>query len=207
MKDFCDKYSVSRETYSLLEKYCQELKDWQCKMNLVGANTLKDLWSRHIEDSAQIFELIPTEAKNLLDIGSGAGFPGMVLGIMSLCKTPYLKITLTDSIKKKTLFLNHIKDAIHLDNVEVLNIRAEQIKDQKFSVITARAVTALTDLLGYANHLLKKDGVCIFPKGKSYQQEINDASKKWKFSLSVVDSKTSDEGKILIISNLRKQGE
>lgn len=207
MKEFCDLHNVSRETYLHLEKYCQELKDWQCRMNLVSTNSIIDLWNRHIEDSAQLFALIPTDAKTLLDIGSGAGFPGMVLGIMAADKTPYLKITLIDSINKKTVFLKHIKSMLSLNNIEVLNVRAEQINNQKFSVITARAVTALSDLLGYAYNLLRKDGICIFPKGKTYQQEIDQALKKWKFSLSVVNSKTSEEGKILIISNLKKQGE
>lgn len=206
MKNFCDTYNVSRETYSKLELYCQTLIEWQNKINLVSNNSLQDVWNRHFADSAQLFKLIPDDAKNLLDIGSGAGFPGMVLAIISNEKTPYLKTTLVESIKKKTLYLNYVKESIGVKNIEIINDRAESIKNQKYDVITSRAVTALANLLAYAEKLLKKNGICIFPKGANYQKEIDDAKKIWNFSLDVVQSSTSEEGKILIISNLTKKG-
>ena len=206
MKDFCAKYNVSHETYLKMEKYCQSLLDWQSRMNLVSNSSLEDIWNRHFEDSAQLFNLVPLTAKNLLDIGSGAGFPGMVLAIIAEEKTPYLKVTLTESITKKTLFLNHVKNLVSLNNTNILNERVEKIKNKKFSVITARAVTALTDLLEYSFPLLDKNGICIFPKGKNYKKEIEQAQKQWDFSLTVVDSKTSEEGKILVINKLTKKG-
>lgn len=205
MKNFCDIYSVSRETFSKLEKYCQAIIEWQSKMNLVSKSSLQDIWKRHIEDSAQLFNLIPATAKNLLDIGSGAGFPGMVIAIISAEKTPYLNITLTESITKKTLFLNYTKDLLHLENTNILNTRVETIKNKKFSIITARAVTNLVDLLEYSYQLLDKNGLCIFPKGKSYKEEIEQAKKQWQFSLTIVDSQTSEEGKILVINKLTKK--
>lgn len=206
MKNFCDTYNVSRETYSKLELYCQTLIEWQNKINLVSNNSLQDVWNRHFADSAQLFKLIPDNAKTLVDIGSGAGFPGMVLAIISNEKTPYLKTTLVESIRKKTLYLNYVKDSIDVKNLEIINDRAESIKNQKYDVITSRAVTALANLLAYAEKLLDKNGICIFPKGSNYQKEIDDAKKIWKFSLDVVQSSTSEEGKILIISNLTKKG-
>lgn len=206
MKDFCAKYNVSHETYLKLEKYCQYLIDWQDKMNLVSKKSLQDIWARHFEDSAQLYNFIPSTAKSLLDIGSGAGFPGLVLAIIAAEKTPYLKITLAESIKKKTLFLNYVKEELSLNNTTILNERVETIKNKKFSAITARAVTSLDDLLKYANLLLDKNGLCIFPKGKSYKEEIEQAQKQWKFSLTIVDSNTSEEGKILIIKKLTKKG-
>lgn len=205
MKKFCETYGVSRETFFKLEKYCQALTDWQSKINLISKNSLQDVWKRHIADSAQLFNLIPPNANNLLDIGSGAGFPGMVLAIISSEKTPYLKITLTESVTKKTLFLNHVKNLLLLDNTDILNDRVEKIKNKKFSVITARAVTALSDLLEYAHPLLDENGICIFPKGKTYQEEITQAQKQWKFSLKTIDSQTSEEGKILVINKLTKR--
>ena len=206
MKKFCDTYNVSRETYSKLDLYCQSLIEWQEKFNLVSANSLKDAWNRHFEDSAQLYDLIPEKAKNLADVGSGAGFPGMVIAIMSNEKKPYLKTTLIESIKKKTMYLNHVREITGVKNLEIINDRAENIKNKKFDVITARAVTSLANLLKTTHHLLNNKGICIFPKGASYQKEVDEAKKSWNFSLKTVPSKTSEEGKILIISNLVKKG-
>ena len=205
MENFCKTYNVSRETFSKLEQYCQSLIEWQQKFNLVSNGSLQDVWNRHFADSAQLFRYIPEKAGSLLDIGSGAGFPAMVLAIMAAEKTPYLKFTMVESISKKTLYLNHVKDITGV-NAEILNTRAENIKNKKYEVITARAVTSLKDLLKYAFPLLKKGGICIFPKGKSYCEEIKEAQKQWIFSTEIFDSTTSDEGKILIIKNLMKKG-
>lgn len=204
MENFCEKYNVSRETYAKLEQYCQSLVEWQQKFNLVSANSLNDVWNRHFADSAQLFELIPSAAKTMLDIGSGAGFPGMVLAIMANEKTPYLKVTLTESIAKKTLYLNHVRDVTGT-KVEILNTRVENIKGC-FDAITARAVTALPDLLKYARPLLSHGGICIFPKGRSAMEEIRLAKSKWNFDFRSVPSKTSDDGEILIIENLTEKG-
>ena len=200
MENFCKTYNVSRETYSKLELYRQSLLEWQQKFNLVSSASLSDAWNRHFADSAQIFDLIPANAKTLLDMGSGAGFPGMVLAIMAEEKTPYLKVTLAESIAKKTLYLNHVKE-VTAANVKILNTRVENIKG-RFDVITARAVTGLSDLLKYASLLLSHGGICIFPKGKTAEEEIASAKTKWSFDFVSVPSKTSDEGQILIIRNL-----
>jgi len=204
MENFCKTYNVSRETYSKFELYRRSLLEWQQKFNLVSNASLADVWNRHFADSAQLFELIPSAAKTMLDIGSGAGFPGMVLAIMANEKTPYLKVTLAESIAKKTLYLNHVKD-ITDTKVEILNTRVENIKG-RYDVITARAVTALPDLLKYARPLLSRGGICIFPKGRSAAEEIGSAKNKWNFDFRSVPSKTSDDGEILIIENLAEKG-
>ncbi len=206
MENFMTTYNVSRETFDRL-KLCQEaLSEWQNKFNLVSKNSLEDSWNRHFVDSAQLFPLLPEKAHSLADLGSGAGFPGMVLAVMAKEKTPYLKLTLIESTGKKTLYLNHLKEITGCDNVEILNQRIESIKDKKFDVITARALTALSDLLGYARPLLKKNGVCIFPKGKSYAEEIKQASAKWNFDYKTVPSVTDSESVVLIIRNLTEKG-
>lgn len=204
MENFCKIYNVSRETYSKLELYCQSLSEWQQKFNLVSNTSLSDAWNRHIADSAQLFNLIPANAKTMLDMGSGAGFPGMVIAIMANERTPYLKVTLAESITKKTLYLNHVKEITNT-NVKILNIRVEEIKG-RFDVITARAMTALIDLLKYAHPLLATKGICIFPKGRNASEEIKLAKTKWNFDYKSVSSQTSDDGEILIISNLTKKG-
>ena len=199
-------YNVSRETYDKLKLCQQALCEWQEKFNLVSKNSLQDAWNRHFLDSAQLFPLIPENAKSLVDLGSGAGFPGMVLAIMAAEKTPYLKLTLVESIAKKTLYLNHVKDICGCLNTQVLNKRIESLINCKFDVVTARAVTALTDLLAYAFPLMRQNAVCIFPKGKTFEQEIKQAEQKWSFDYKIVPSLTSEESVILVIKNLKKKG-
>ena len=205
MRKISDTYNVSRETFSKLELYHESLLEWQNKFNLVSKNSIDDAWNRHFIDSIQLFKYIPGNAKNLLDMGSGAGFPGMVLAILFNDKTPYLKTTLVESINKKTLYLNHVKEITSTD-VEIINGRVEQIKNRKFDVVSSRAMTSLVDLLEYAYPLLNKKGVCVFPKGKSWNEEIKVAKNKWNFDFEAFDSETSEEGKILLIKNLVLRG-
>ena len=200
-----EKYNVSRETFEKLKLYHQSLIEWQGKMNLVSNSTLDTAWERHFADSAQLYKLIPENAKTMVDIGSGAGFPGMVLAIMAEGRTPYLKVTLVESIAKKTLYLKRVKEITNTD-VNILNRRIENLKEKTFDVITARAVINLKDLLGYAHPLFRKNSICIFPKGKSHKEEIELARKEWFFDIETVPSEVSDESVILIIRNLVKKG-
>lgn len=206
MEKFMTTYNVSRETYDKLKLCQQALCEWQNKFNLVSKNSLEDAWNRHFLDSAQLFPLLPTTAKSLIDLGSGAGFPGMVLAVMATEKTPYLKLTLVESITKKTLYLNHLKQICGCANVEIINDRIEKLTGKTFDVVTARAVTALIDLLAYACPLLKKNGVCLFPKGKSFEDEIKQAQTKWSFEYQIIPSRTNKESVILVIKNLKKKG-
>ena len=130
MKNTIEKYNVSRETYELLKRYESSLSEWQQKMNLVSRNSLVDAWKRHFLDSMQLFSLLPQGAKVVYDFGSGAGFPGMVLAVMAKEKTPYLKFKLVESIKKKTLYLNAVKELTGA-NVEIINDRIENIEAEK----------------------------------------------------------------------------
>ena len=201
MKNTIEKYNVSRETYELLKRYEASLSEWQQKMNLVSRNSLIDAWKRHFLDSMQLFSLLPQGAKVVYDFGSGAGFPGMVLAVMAKEKTPYLKFKLVESIKKKTLYLNEV-NKITEANAVIINDRIENIPPQSFDVITSRAMASLKDLLNYTKKFFGKNTVCIFPKGKSYAEEIAEAEKFWKFDCKIVPSEMSSEGVILIITNL-----
>ncbi len=205
MKNFMEKYNVSRETFEQLKAYEASLVEWQNKFNLVSNSSLQDCWNRHFIDSAQLFKFIPSSAKTLLDFGSGAGFPAMVLAVMAKEKTPYLKISLVESIAKKTLYLNEVKKICNLD-VEVLNQRIESLPNKKVDVITSRAMASLKELLNYTQKFFAENTICIFPKGKKYLEEIEEAKKQWSFDCEIHDSETSDEGKILIIKNLQKKG-
>ncbi|MBE6451947.1 MAG: 16S rRNA (guanine(527)-N(7))-methyltransferase RsmG [Alphaproteobacteria bacterium] len=203
MKNFCEKYNVSRETYLKLKSYQSMLEDWQHKLNLVSKNTIENAWERHFLDSAQLLRFIPDSAKTLVDFGSGAGFPGMVLAIMLNEKTPYLKVTLVESILKKTVYLNAVKEQLGVD-VSIVNNRIESIEPLPVDVITSRALTSLSDLLAYSYPFVSKNTVCIFPKGKKYAEELAEAHKHWKFKCDIYSSEQSEEGKILIISNIKK---
>ncbi|MDD4556035.1 MAG: 16S rRNA (guanine(527)-N(7))-methyltransferase RsmG [Alphaproteobacteria bacterium] len=204
MKNLEKKYNVSRETIDKLKTYEASLNEWQQKFNLVSNSSLSNSWNRHFEDSMQLFSLLPESAKTLYDFGSGAGFPGMVLAIMAAEKTPYLKVNLVESIKKKTLYLNEVKSLTGINNVNIINDRVENLKTQVADVITSRAMTSLNGLLGYAHRFCGKHTKCIFPKGRSHQEEILEAQKNWKFNLEILQSTQSDEGVILIITNLSK---
>ncbi len=203
MKNFMEKYNVSRETFSKLKLYESLLKEWQLKFNLVSNSSLDDAWNRHFEDSVQLFKYIPENSKVLYDFGSGAGFPGMVLAMIASEKTPYLKVKLIESIGKKTLYLNEVKKQTKT-NVEIINDRIENIKAEKADVITSRAMASLSQLLEYTGKFCSKKTVCIFPKGKKFQEEIDEARKKFRFDCQAYDSEVSSEGKILIISNISK---
>ncbi len=197
------KYDVSRETLLKLRAYEASLQEWQNKFNLVSKSSLDDAWNRHFIDSMQLFKFIPQSAQSLYDFGSGAGFPGMVLAIMAADKTPYLKVSLIESIGKKTLYLKHVSEICSV-NVEIFNQRIESLPKNKVDVITSRAMTSLSDLLGYAYPFCKKETVCIFPKGKKHQEEIDEAKKHWQFECQIHPSETSSEGVILVITKLAK---
>ena len=206
MKNFTEKYNVSCETFNELNLYLALLTEWQNKFNLVSNSSLQDAWNRHFLDSAQLFKYIPNEAVSLADFGSGAGFPGMVMAIMAKYKTPYLKVTLIESIKKKTVYLNEVAQKT-ATSVTIINDRIENVKPQKFDVITSRAMTALNDLLKYAEPFCHDKTVCIFPKGKRYAEELASAHKNWHFKCQIEPNETSDEGKILIITDIAKKKE
>ena len=201
MKNFAEKYDVSHETINKLKTYQSLLIEWQKKFNLVSRSSLEDSWGRHFLDSMQLFKYIPEKALNLADFGSGAGFPGMVLAVMAQEKTPYLKVVLVESIKKKTLYLNEVSRATQTP-VNIINDRIENLPPQKFDVITSRALTSLKDLLKYAAPFCKKETVCIFPKGRSYASELAEAHKLWSFKCQIEPNEQSSEGKILIVTDI-----
>ena len=121
-------YNVSRETYDKIDSFVKLLTEWNQKMNLVSKNSLADVWMRHVLDSAQLMTYLPTDLYHLVDIGSGAGFPAIVLAIMLQEKNPAAKITLIESINKKTVYLNDVREKLGLNNVQIVNDRVENSK-------------------------------------------------------------------------------
>ena len=205
MQNFITTYNVSCETFQNLETYVALLQEWQQKFNLVSNNSLADVWNRHMADSAQLFKYLNNEVDSVYDLGSGAGFPAMVLAIMAKEKYPHIKFTLMESIAKKTLYLNEVKAKLNLDNVTVINGRSEDLNLPKADVVTARAVASLDKLLNYVFKFTDRQTKLVFPKGKSYQEELEEAKNFWNFKLKVDASQTSQDGVILLLENLRRK--
>lgn len=191
-------FNVSRETFDTLKQFEQLLLKWTKAINLVAPSSLPDLWTRHIIDSAQIFHLAPKNWNTWVDLGSGGGLPGLVIGILDTERRP---ISLIESDARKCQFLNTVRREFDL-NVVVHHGRIESVKDLSADVLSARALASLPYLLGHAVPLLNENGIALFPKGKRYKDEVDQAMKDWHFDLVEHQSKTDPESRILQISRI-----
>jgi 16S rRNA (guanine527-N7)-methyltransferase len=197
-EEFAAAHDVSRETLARLKAYVGSLGEWNARHNLVSANSLADVWRRHVADSAQLSPLIPQGSKCLIDLGSGAGFPGMVLALLR----PELHVVLTDSTAKKCRFLEEV--AAHTGAaVEVRNARMESLPREAFDVVTARACAPLDRLLTYAQRFQARTTVNLFLKGQSVEGELTQAHKSWKMKALKHPSLTDVSGTILEVRELR----
>jgi 16S rRNA (guanine527-N7)-methyltransferase len=197
-EDFAKAANVSRETLGHLKAYVAVLTDWNSRHNLVSEASLADVWRRHVWDSAQLAAYIPKNAKTLVDLGSGAGFPGLVLAELLRGK---VQVTLYESIAKKCEFLQAGAKALGL-TVNIRNERAEYSAEKTFDVVTARAVAPLTKLLGYARPFWSADTVGLFLKGQNVVAELAEASISWGMTVRQHPSKTGPSGVILEIRTL-----
>ena len=190
----------SQEKVVLLEKYVDLLKKYQTKFNLIGKSTISNIWERHIIDSAQIYKLLPKEKNNsfLIDVGTGAGFPGLILAIMGR-----KDVCLCEKSFRKAAFLKEVKDICNI-KTSVINKRIEDIRNKNCGVIVSRAFSPLMKLVMSTMHLISKDTVLILHKGKRHKEEIEEAKKFFSFTLNLYDSITSQEARILRITNIRK---
>lgn len=196
-QEFAAKAGVSRETLARLKAYADALTDWNARHNLVAKSTLPDLWSRHFWDSAQLAPLIPAAARSLADLGSGAGFPGLVLAAMR----PDLAVTLHEATTKKCAFLQFAAERMGIA-VTVQNARLEDLPPTQFDVITARALAPLPQLLGYAQNFAGPNSVCLFLKGQNVGVELTGAHKYWNMKVSQVPSQTDPSAAIVVVREL-----
>jgi 16S rRNA (guanine527-N7)-methyltransferase len=196
-EEFAAKTGVSRETLSRLKAYADLLTDWNARHNLVAKSTLPDVWHRHFWDSAQLVPLIPEAVGTLADLGSGAGFPGLVLAALR----PGLKVTLHEATTKKCDFLQAAVDRMGL-KVEIRNARLEDLPPQAFDVVTARALAPLPLLLDYAHRFTGPNSVCLFLKGQNVGSELTEASKCWNMKVSQVPSQTDPSAAIVTVREL-----
>jgi 16S rRNA (guanine527-N7)-methyltransferase len=195
--DFAAKTGVSRETLARLKAYADILADWNARHNLVAKSTLPDLWRRHFWDSAQLAPLMPAGARSLADLGSGAGFPGLVLAAM----LPELAVTLYEATTKKCAFLNAVAERMAVP-VTIENARMEDLSPRPFDVVTARACAPLPKLLEYASKFAGPNSVCLFLKGQNVGSELTEAHKCWSMKASQVPSQTDPSGAIVIVREL-----
>lgn len=197
---FADATGVSRETFARLKAYVGLLEDWNARHNLVSRDSLSDVWRRHVWDSAQLSGLVPLNAKRLVDLGSGAGFPGLVLAELLRDR---MRVTLIESTGKKCAFLRAVADRLAL-SLEIRNARIEEARPETFDVITARACAPLPKLLSYAHKFVGKGTVCLLPKGRSLEAELTDAHKSWTMAIRQHPSATDPSGVILEIRELAR---
>lgn len=189
--------NVSRETQLLLEQYTALLLKWNAKINLIGDE--KNLWDRHIWDSYQLIDLIPAEAKTFIDLGSGAGLPGLIIAIATS-----LEVTLVERDERKAAFLREAVRALGLQRVTVLQKDAKNINGT-YDVISARALTSLAELCELSAPLMGTNSICLFPKGETFATEIEAARAGWSFNLRPTQSRTEAKSVIVSISQLKNK--
>ena len=196
--EFFDAIPVSRETADKLRLYAELLKKWQAKINLVGPATIPDLWRRHFLDSAQLYAHLP--AGPVLDLGSGAGFPGLVLAVLRGSGDP---VHLVESDGRKGAFL---REAARLTGAPAIvhTSRIESLKVFEISAVTARALAPVGTLLTLAESFLTQSVQCLFLKGEKLEDELTEASKDWKMTIERIPSVSDPNGVILSLKEVSR---
>lgn len=193
---------VSRETLDRLTRYHDLLLKWNRRINLVSRSTETEIWERHIWDSAQVYDLAPASG-HWMDIGSGGGFPGLVIAIIAMERNPERCVTLVESDQRKSAFLRTVIRELPLNAVVKVS-RVEALLPAQTDVLSARALADLDSLLHFAERHLIKGGRALFMKGENWENEVEIARKRWSFTLDAHKSKTSPKAAILEIKELQR---
>ncbi len=205
-EDFAAAFAVPRETLARLETYAVELVRWQKAINLIAPSTLGDLWHRHFADSAQLVDLAPA-ARSWIDLGSGGGFPGLVVAIMKSTDQAF-RMTLVESDTRKAAFLRDVARRTAIP-VDILSIRAEDVatraKTTSYDVVSARALAPLDRLLGLAEPLLGPGSIGIFPKGREAGRELDEARQGWTVDADLQPSRTDSDARIVVVRRLAQR--
>jgi len=191
------RFNVSRETEERLEAFVQVLQAWSPRLNLVSRHDLGAVWPRHVIDSLQLVQFIPVGLSHAIDLGSGAGFPGLIIAIAAP-----IHVHLIESDRRKAAFL---REAARVSGT-VVSIHAERIEAlaiPRAPLVTARALAPLPRLLTLAAPLVAESGTCLFLKGASAQAELDEARQHWHMDVLTHESCTSPDAKILEIRDLR----
>ena len=200
VKQFQEATGVSKETLQRLQVYANLLEKWQKKINLVGSNTIADLWNRHMYDSAQLFPLLPRSDCTIMDFGSGAGFPGLVLAILG---GP--QVTMVESDGRKCAFLAEaMRESKAGPLARLQNCRIEELPTIRVDVVISRGLAPLGKLLAFAEPFLREDSICLFLKGKNVDEELTQTDKNWMMKITKIQSQSDPSGTILKLENVHR---
>jgi 16S rRNA (guanine527-N7)-methyltransferase len=203
-EEFAATCNVSRETLQHLQRYAETLVKWQKSINLVAASSLDDLWRRHMLDSAQLQPYLPAQTTCLVDMGTGAGFPGLVLAILGVST-----VHLIESDARKGVFLAEAARAAGLElgrNPILHRSRLEDVRHLRADVVTARACAPLGQLLSYAEPFLGANSIGLFLKGARVEEELTDAAKTWRMEVERFPSLSDPSGTILRMKQVARAG-
>lgn len=192
---------VSRETIERLKDYLSLLEKWNPKINLVSPDTINHAWTRHFIDSAQLAKICNAEAENWVDLGSGGGFPGLVIAILLHERKAKTRVALVESDQRKCAFLRTVNRELDL-NARIISKRIEDVDCLEADVLSARALAPLTQLLQFSTLHLRSEGIGLFPKGQSWKKELEEAQARWNFSWRAHKSETNPEAVVLEIKDL-----
>ena len=203
LNEIVDRFSIRPgQSKDNLKTYVGLLEKWQATHNLVSAPTLNQVWSRHVLDSAQLIKAAP-EARRWVDLGTGAGFPGMVIAILIAGK-PGVGVTLVESNNKKCAFLRAVARSTNAP-VDVVQDRIEKFvktRHDPVDVVTARALAPFADLCGLVSPIMAPESVMVLLKGQDFVYEQEEASKYWDYDLVIANSITDPRGRVVTVRNL-----
>ena len=202
--EFVKSLDVSRETLNSFYEYEALLSKWNEKINLVSKNTLVDIWERHFLDSGQIIKHVEASGKRWVDVGSGAGFPGLVVALLLRDRKIACDLVLVEKNPKKGFFLNEVIRKLNL-SVEVVNDNIDILEPLNADILTARAFSELNNLIEIAFRHRKKEGICLFLKGENYRVELDKTLNYWYFDYDIVESLSSSSGKIIRVKKIFKR--
>jgi 16S rRNA (guanine527-N7)-methyltransferase len=202
--EFVKSLNVSRETLKSFYEYEALLSKWNEKINLVSKNTLVNIWERHFLDSGQIIKHVEASGKRWVDVGSGAGFPGLVVALLLRDRRIDCELVLVEKNPKKGFFLKEVIRKLNL-SVEVVNDNIDTLEPLNADILTARAFSELNNLIEIAFRHRKKEGICLFLKGENYRIELDKTLNYWFFDYDIVDSLSSSSGKIIRVKKIFKR--
>lgn len=192
---------ASQAVLDRLDQFGLLVEKWNPSINVIAKSTIPTLWDRHILDSLQVFRCARPGIRSWVDLGSGGGFPGIVVAILAADAMPDLHVSLVESDRRKAVFLSVVVRQLRL-SATVHAVRIEDLPPQNADVVSARALAPLTLLCGLAFRHLRGDGTCVFLKGAQAENEIAEARKAWRFELDRSESVTDSRSSILILKGL-----
>lgn len=195
--------NVSRETFEKLEAFEALVRKWTPKINLIAHSTVPEIWQRHIVDSAQLYAIAPENYEHWVDIGSGGGFPGIVMAILGNAGMPNARFTFIESDQRKATFLRTASRELSL-SVKVISERIENVPEQCADVVSARALGALDALMPALQRHLSPNGIALLHKGRRYADEISQAQLNWDFEITDVPSITEPDARLLAIQRISR---